>query len=81
MDKYKLKLVCLQGYIPPSRSDLIRLLEECCNMHQLQRAVLFPEVYAFPGDVEQERRINKLMTLNFSYRLLELNGRADLKLE
>jgi len=47
----------------------------------LQKAVLFPESYAFPGNIEQEREINKYQTMAFSYRYLELRGRPDIHLE
>lgn len=77
----RLKVLCVQGYTPPSNEDILQLLSVCAQIRTLQKAVLFPESYAFPGNVEDERELNKYQTLCFSYRYLELCGRSDLMLE
>ena len=76
-----LKVLCLQGYTPAPNDDIVQLLHICSQIRTLQKAVLFPESYAFPGNVEAERDANKLHTLRFSYRYLELRGRPDVMLE
>lgn len=80
-DCQHLKVLTLQSYIPPSRSDLLWLLEACLDLPFLQRVLIFPEVYAFPGDVEVERRENKLATLNYCASLMRSNGRPELMVE
>lgn len=77
----RLKILCIQGYTPPSNDDILELLLICSQIRTLQKAVLFPETYAFPGNVEREREMNKYHTLRFSYHYLELCGRPDLSLE
>jgi len=76
-----LKVLCLQGYTPPPHDDILQLLHICSQIRTLQKAVLFPETYAFPGNVEEEREANKYHTLRFSYRYLDLRGRPDIMLE
>lgn len=76
-----LKVLCLQGYTPAPHDDMVQLLHICSQIPSLQKAVLFPESYAFPGNVEEEREANKYHTLRFSYRYLELRGRPDIMLE
>jgi len=76
-----LKVLCLQGYTPPPHDDILQLLYICSQIRTLQKAVLFPETYAFPGNVEAEREANKYHTLRFSCRYLELRGRPDIMLE
>jgi len=76
-----LKVLCLQGYTPPPSEEILQLLHICSQIASLQKAVLFPESYAFPGNIEAEREANKHHTLRFSYRYLELRGRPDIALE
>ena len=76
-----LKVLCLQGYTPAPHEDTLQLLHIISQILTLQKAVLFPESYAFPGNVEAEREANKLQTLRFSYRYLELRARPDIMLE
>jgi len=77
----RLKILCIQGYTPPTAEGLQQLLNISAQIRTLQKAVFFPESYAFPGNVEQEREINKFQTLAFSYRYLEQRGRPDIRLE
>lgn len=77
----RLKVLCMQSYTPPSHEDIIQLLYICAQIRTLQKIILFPESYAFPGNIEQEREINKYHTLRFSYRYLDLRGRPDILLE
>lgn len=77
----RLKVLCAQSYTPPEHDDLMRLLNICVQISTLQKVVLFPESYAFPGNVERERELNKLHTMRFSYRYLGMRGRLDLQLE
>ena len=51
------------------------------ELPRLQKAIIFPETYAFPGDVEVERSENKLRTLSFCAQLMMRNGRGDLRIE
>jgi len=76
-----LKVLCLQGYTPAPPDDILQLLHICSQIRTLQKAVLFPETYAFPGNVEAEREANKYHTLRFSYRYLDMRGRLDIVLE
>lgn len=77
----RLKVLCMQGYTPPPRDDILELLLICSQIRTLQKAILFPEAYAFPGNIEQEREMNKYQTMALSYRFMEMKGRFDIQLE
>ena len=77
----RLKVLCLQSYTPPPYDDVIELLSICSQIRTLQKAVVFPESYAFPGNIEHERELNKQHTMRISHRYLDLLGRRDLMLE
>jgi len=77
----RLKVLCMQGYTPPNLDGLQKLLHFSAQIRTLQKAIFFPESYAFPGNIEQDRESNKYHTMMFSYRFLEMCGRPDICLE
>lgn len=77
----KLKVLCMQGYTPLPQAGTLELLSICAQIRSLQKAVIFPEVYGFPGNNESEREMNRYHTYRFSYRYLKMRGRADIDLE
>ena len=71
----------MQGYTPLSQNDTLELLKVCAQISTLQKAVLFPEVYGFPGGNEKEREMNRIGILRLGYRYLAMRGREDILLE
>ena len=76
----KLKVLCMQGYTPLPRTDVMDLLHICALIPTLQKVVLFPESYAFPGNDDYERQLNKYHMLSLCYRYLSLRNRPDIEL-
>ena len=76
-----LKVLCLTGYTPLPQNDSLEVLSCIAQIRSLQKAVIFPEVYGFPGANERERAMNRYHTFRFSYRYLAMRGRADIELE
>ena len=76
-----LKVFCLQSYTPVNYDVLMELLDVLCRIQTLQKINLFPEVYAFPGNNDQEREMTKYHIMRVCYRYLELKDRPDIELE
>lgn len=77
----RLKVLSMQGYTPLSQNDYLELLRICAQLRGLQKVVLFPKAYGFPGNNEGEREMNRLATLKICYRYLAMRGREDIELE
>lgn len=75
-----LKVLHLQGYTPLSKEDTLELLSITSQIRSLQKVRVFPDVYAFPGSNETERRLNKYHMAQFCYRYLTIKGRPDIRL-
>ena len=71
----------MQGYTPLPQNDILELLHITAQIRSIQKVVLFPESYGFPGNNELEREMNKYHTMRFSYRYLKMRGRQDVELE
>ncbi len=76
-----LKVFGMQNYVPLADNDTMEMLHICSQMASLQKIILFPEVYAFPGTNEEERRNSKMQILSASYRYLARRGRLDMEVE
>ena len=77
----RLKVLCMQGYTPLPQNDILEILHITAQIRSVQKVVLFPESYGFPGNNELEREMNKYHTMRFSYRYLKMRGRQDVELE
>lgn len=77
----KLKVLCLTGYTPLPHTGSLEVLSIIAQNRSVQKAVIFPKVYGFPGNNEAERTMNRYHTLRLSYRYLVMRGRPDLELE
>ena len=69
-----LKVLCTQSYTPLPEGQTLDLLKVCCDIRNLQKITLFPEVYAFPGENEHEREWNKYHILRLCYHYLSARG-------
>ena len=76
-----MKVLCLTGYTPLPQNDSLELLSCLAQIQSLQKAVVFPAVYGFPGTNERERAMNRYHTFRFSYRYLAMRGRPDIELD
>ena len=77
----RLKVITMQNYVPLPLTDILEILHICTQVITLQKVILFPEVYAYPGNNDQERNMNRIHMYRSSYRYLGMKGRADLELE
>ena len=77
----QLKVLSIHGYTPLSSNDYMELLKLCAKIPTLQKAIVFPKAYGFPGDNQRDREINRLATLRICYRYLTMRGREDIELE
>ena len=71
----------MQGFVPLPEGDVLELLRTFSQIKSLQKVVLFPEIYAFPGVDEYERTENKYQLLKMAYIFLEMKERFDVELE
>ena len=76
-----LKVLCVQSYTPLSREDTLELLSIAAQIRSLQKVLVYPDVYAFPGNNEGERRLNRSDMSRFCYRYLAIRGRLGLRME
>ena len=60
---------------------MMELLALLARVKTLQRCLIFPEAYAFPGTNNEARVQNKHRMLSFSYKYLNGKDREDLDLE
>lgn len=77
----RLKVICMQSYVPLPLDDILELLSVLIKLPKLQKLLLLPGAYAFPGNTQYDREENKIHMLLASYRYLELQGRGDIELE
>ncbi len=75
-----LKTLSIQGYIPLPEPGTLELIHVCSQIRTLQKLILFPETYAFPGQNDVEREMNKSHTMSLSYRYLAMRKREDISL-
>lgn len=57
------------------------ILEDCANITTLQKCVLLPEAYAFPGTHISQRAENHSRTVLLCSQYLDQLGRPDIELE
>ncbi|XP_059146067.1 uncharacterized protein LOC131933306 isoform X2 [Physella acuta] len=76
-----LKVLCLQSFIPPPHYEVKAILEDCANITTLQKCVLLPEAYAFPGTHISQRAENHSRTVLLCSQYLDQLGRPDIELE
>ena len=76
-----LKVFCMQSFTPLQLDTMILILDTFTQVRVLQKVLLFPEAYAFPGDNEWEREANKEHALRLGYQFLATRNRHDLELQ
>ncbi|XP_074642999.1 leucine-rich repeat-containing protein 14-like [Tubulanus polymorphus] len=76
-----LKVLCIQNFTPPSWEDLHSIIFEVAKIQSLQKCIILPEAYAFPGNNESDRSLNKSRLRARTYRYLKQKGRPDILLE
>lgn len=57
------------------------ILEECANISTIQKCVLLPEAYAFPGTHISQRSDNHSRTVQLCSHYLDQLGRPDIEIE
>lgn len=77
----QLKVLCIQGYTPLPLDTTVTILDICARITLLQKVLLFPELYAFPGNNDWEREANKDHALGLGYHILASRNRPDVELE
>jgi len=77
----RLKVVCFHPYTAMDLTSTLNILLACSPIRTLQKVLLFPEVYAFPGDDDMQRQANKDHALRLCYGFLSSLGRNDIDLE
>ena len=77
----RLKVITMQNYVPLPLTDVLEILHICTQVSTMQKVILFPEVYAYPGNTDQERRINRIHMYRSCCRYLSMKSRADIELE
>lgn len=81
IDRDHLKYLAIQSFTPPPLPDVHELLQDCSTVFSLQKCLLLPETYAFPGSNDNDRIRNREMLLDIAYQYLEQLGRTDIDLE
>ena len=76
-----MKILCMQNFTPLSRNDVHAILHICSQIATLQKCVVLPESYAFPGNNDSARLLNKLRMVNYCYKYLASKSRPDLLLD
>ncbi|XP_076434902.1 leucine-rich repeat-containing protein 14-like [Babylonia areolata] len=76
-----LKVLALQSFTPPLPAQLSAIIESCSRLPVLQRCVVFPETYAFPGRQISQRAANRASIGLLCCELLSDVGRSDIQLE
>ena len=76
-----LQVLAVQSFTPPPPGEVRELLQTCAAVPFLQRCLLFPEAYAFPGSNELERLQNRETAVEQGCDLLDQFGRPDVELE
>ncbi|KAH9515162.1 hypothetical protein Btru_019382 [Bulinus truncatus] len=81
MDCGHLKVLCVQSFIPPPIYEVKEILEDCANISTLQKCVVLPDAYAFPGTHISQRADNHRRTVSLCSQYLNELGRSDIELE
>ncbi|ELU07771.1 hypothetical protein CAPTEDRAFT_193139 [Capitella teleta] len=76
-----LRSLSLQGYTPLELTTTVDILEACARIPAIQKVLIFPEVYAFPGNNEWEREANKEQALHLGYSIMTSRGKSMVCLE
>lgn len=77
----QLKILAIQSFTPPPLSEMRGILEDCADIPRLQRVILLPEAYAFPGSQISQRALNREMIAVMCREMLTEFGRPELQLE
>ena len=77
----RLKILAIQSFTPPPLAELRGILEDCVNIPSLQRCILLPEAYAFPGSQISQRAVNRENIGLMCTDMLVQFGRPDIELE
>ncbi|KAL8615277.1 hypothetical protein ACOMHN_051769 [Nucella lapillus] len=77
----QLKILAAQSFTPPPLAELRGLLEHCADIPTLQRCILLPEAYAFPGSQISQRALNRETVEGMCADILADLGRPDIELE
>lgn len=81
MDCTSLKVLGIQNFTPPPQVDLQNILQDCANIPTLQKCIMLPEAYAFPGCNDEARCENRERIVMTCYQLLQQLGRSDVEIE
>ncbi|CAH8856662.1 unnamed protein product [Trichobilharzia szidati] len=73
-----LRVLCIQSFIPPARSQIHRILYRITRLPKLHKLYIFPAFYAFPGDTEIEQRELRMNQLMHSRNYLRQRCRSDI---
>ncbi|KAK7087593.1 uncharacterized protein [Littorina saxatilis] len=76
-----LKILGIQSFVPPAVDELKGILDDCANIPTLQRCILLPEAYAFPGSQISQRTTNREEFGQLCTDTLRQLGRADVEVE
>ncbi|XP_076453381.1 leucine-rich repeat-containing protein 14-like [Babylonia areolata] len=76
-----LKILAAQSFTPPPLAELRGLLEDLADIPTLQRCILLPEAYAFPGSQISQRALNRETVEAMCTDILVQLGRPDIELE
>ena len=76
----RLKVLCMQSFTPLPKDRLHDILYFCTQNLSLQKCVILPECYAFIGNNDEARWLNKLRIIKFCYTYLQSKLRPDIML-
>lgn len=77
----RLKILGIQSFTPPPLTEMREIIEDCADIATLQRCILLPEAYAFPGSQISQRAANRETIALMCREILVQLGRADVQLE
>ncbi|CAH8567631.1 unnamed protein product [Heterobilharzia americana] len=75
-----LRVLCIQSFIPPARSQIHRILYRITRLPKLHKLHVFPAFYAFPGDTEADQRELRVNQLSHSRNYLRQRCRSDIEI-
>ena len=81
LDCPNLKILGIQPFTPAPIDDIKMILEDCANIPSLQRLLLLPEAYAFPGNNELSRFQNRELLIRTCTEFLDALERPDIEFE
>ena len=77
----RMKVLGMQTYAPLPVQDVLEILSITSRMPLLQKMLIFPGVYAFPGSSVADREEQRIHLILTSYRYLAMRGRHDIEIE